>query len=117
MLKVYLHPRCSTCQKAREFLTSHRLHWDEVDITQRPPGKRELQQVLRAYQEDIRKLFNTSGMQYRDLGLKDKLPSMRTQDAIELLSKNGMLVKRPFVVFDHAGLVGFQEKAWRTALL
>ena len=84
-----------------------------MDISQSPPSAAELKQMLASYEGDRRKLFNTSGMQYRELQLKDKLPQMSDAEAIELLSANGMLIKRPFLLDGSGqGLVGFKEDLW-----
>ncbi len=115
-MKYYYHPRCSTCQKAKAFLDAKDLEAHEIDITQKPPSKSELKSMLKYYDGEVRRLFNTSGMQYRELGLKDKLNSMTDKQALELLSKNGMLVKRPFLLFEGGGLVGFKQPEWKKAL-
>jgi arsenate reductase len=86
-------------------------------IRETPPSPSELETALKLLGGDIRKLFNTSGMDYRALGLKDKLPGMNEAQCIELLSKNGNLVKRPFVIGDGIALAGFKPEIWGKALL
>ena len=86
-------------------------------IRETPPDKEELDRALKQLGGDIRKLFNTSGMDYRALGMKEKLPSMSDDEAISLLSKNGNLVKRPFVIGNGVVLTGFKPEAWKDALL
>lgn len=111
---IYVHPKCSTCKNALQFLKS-RLKDDQYtvkDITTTPPSHAELEQMLYAYNGDIKKLFNTSGMHYRELGLSDKLPTVSEKEALNLLSENGMLVKRPFFLGKGIALVGFKEAAW-----
>lgn len=115
-MKLYIHPRCSTCKKAIQFLDDKNLNYTTVDITEHPPSKQELKKMLHHLDGEIRKLFNTSGQLYRELGIKDKLPSMSDEEALQLLVKNGMLVKRPFLLTDDVGLVGFRLQAWQEAL-
>ena len=117
MLKVYHYPKCSTCKNALKWLDAKGIEYTEEDIKAKPPTKAELKAMLAAYEGEVRRLFNTSGMDYRALGLKDKLPGMGEAEAFELLRSNGMLVKRPFVLGDGVGVVGFREKEWETKLL
>jgi len=93
------------------------MEFKEHAIRETPPTKRELETMLEVYKGDIRKLFNTSGMDYRSLGLKDKLPTLDRQEAIQLLTKNGNLVKRPFLLSDSYKTVGFRETDWTSGLL
>lgn len=116
MLKVYHYPKCSTCKNALKWLDAQGIDYVEEDIKAKPPTKAELKEMLVHYDGELRRLFNTSGMDYRALGLKDKLPTMSEKEAFELLRGNGMLVKRPFVLGKGVGLVGFREKAWAEAL-
>jgi len=111
-MKLYQYPNCSTCRKAIKFLEQHGVQYESIDITQQPPSKAELNTMLRSYSGDIRKLFNTSGLQYRELNMKEKLPKMSSDDAIELLSGNGKLIKRPFLVNGDKGIVAFKEEFW-----
>ena len=113
-LKIYQYPNCSTCRKALKFLTANNIPHTPIDITEKPPTKTELKQMLKHQNGDLRKLFNTSGMQYRELKLKDKLPTMTEKEAIDLLSQNGKLIKRPFLLTKTTGFVGFKEDAWQT---
>ena len=115
-LKVYEYKNCDTCRKALKFLSARGIKFSAVPIREHPPGKAELQKMLTQYSGEIRRLFNTSGQDYKALNLKDKLPALSAAEAIELLSKNGNLVKRPFVIAEHGGLVGFKEEEWRTFL-
>lgn len=117
MTKVYFHPRCTTCKKAAAFLDANDIRCSRVDITEQPPSRKELEQMLGYLDGNLRKLFNTSGMQYRDLKIKERLPEMSEHEALALLAENGMLVKRPFLLHDKGGLVGFREAQWREALL
>jgi len=112
-MKFYQYKKCSTCVKAKKFLEANEVEFKEIDITSKPPMKKELKQMLAFYDGNIRKLFNTSGMIYRELSLKDKLPTMSEKEAIDLLSSNGKLVKRPFLLGDNFGQVGFKEDEWK----
>lgn len=112
VLKVYHYPKCSTCKKALAWLDQQGLAYTEEDIKAKPPTQKQLKEMLKFYEGELRRLFNTSGMDYRALGLKDKIPSMPEKEAFELLRSNGMLVKRPFVLGDNVGAVGFREKEW-----
>jgi Spx/MgsR family transcriptional regulator len=111
---IYQYPKCSTCRKAIKFLQENDVQFESIDITVQPPSEQQLQAMLSSYQGDIRKLFNTSGVQYRELKMKDKLPSMNAQQAIELLAGNGKLIKRPFILNKQdQGLVGFKQEQWQ----
>lgn len=110
-MKYYTHPRCSTCKKADSFLEEKGIEVERVDITEHPPSKQELLQALKQVGE-IKKLFNTSGTLYRSLGLKERLPLMTDEEALEILSSQGMLVKRPFLVSDKDIRVGFKAHEW-----
>lgn len=112
-MKLYQYPKCSTCRKAVTFLKEQGLSFDSIDITLQPPSKDELQLMLNSYEGDIRKLFNTSGVQYRELKIKDKISAMQAEEAIELLSGNGKLIKRPFLIKGNSGIVAFKEELWR----
>ncbi len=111
-MKIYVHPRCSTCKNLIKWLDAHDLSYSSIDILETPPSKAELKQMLVHVDGQLRKLFNTSGQLYRELSLKDKLASMSEKEAFELLSSEGMLIKRPFALGDDFGLVGFREKEW-----
>lgn len=111
-MKLYQYPKCSTCRKAIKFLEERGIEYESIDITQQPPTKPELAIMLSSYSGEIRKLFNTSGVQYRELNMKEKLPTMSSQDAIDLLAGNGKLIKRPFLVDGNNGIVAFKEELW-----
>lgn len=114
-LKVYEYANCSTCKKALKFLDAHKAAYEKIDITTHAPSPAELHRML-GYVGDIRKLFNTSGLVYKELKLSEKLPKMSEKDALALLSGNGRLVKRPFVLAENWGTVGFKEDEWKTKL-
>ena len=114
-MKLYQYPKCSTCRKASKFLSSNEIEYQSIDITEQPPTKDELNAMLTSYDGEIRRLFNTSGVQYRELNMKDKLPTMSAEEAIDLLATNGKLIKRPFLLnCAGAGIVGFKEADWQT---
>jgi arsenate reductase len=96
-----------------KFLKEKKVSFQEIPIREQPPTLAELKKMLKDYNGDLRKLFNTSGLDYRKLGLGEKLPTMTLEDSLMLLSKNGNLVKRPFLLTDRGiGLVGFKEEEW-----
>ncbi len=110
--KVYSYKKCSTCVKALKFLDKKKVKADVVDITEQPPTKKELETMLKNYDGELKKLFNTSGVSYRENKIKDKLPTMTKAQALTMLSKDGKLVKRPFVLKGTKGIVGFKEEEW-----
>lgn len=118
MLKVYAYQGCSTCKNALKWLKARGQPFEEKAIRETPPALPELRAMLAAKGGDLRPLFNTSGQDYRALNLKDKLPTLSTEEALALLAENGNLVKRPFAVDEKAGiyLVGFKEAEWQAAL-
>ena len=111
------YPKCSTCQKAKAWLQERGVAFDERDIKQDNPTEQE----LRAWHEKsglpLKRFFNTSGLVYKNLGLKDKLPAMSEEEQIALLASDGMLVKRPLLVADDFVLPGFKPAEWEKALL
>ncbi len=118
MIKFYQYKNCGTCKKAKKFLDSHQISYEDIDITEQPPAISELQQMLAAYENKVRKLFNTSGQLYREFDIKNKLPTMTEQEALSLLHQHGKLIKRPFLIQGaQSGLVGFKEDEWQKALL
>ena len=117
MLKLYAYKGCSTCRYAVKWLNAHQIAFEELAIRETPPSVAELKTMLAAKGGDLRPLFNTSGLDYRALNLKDKLPGMTEAEALKLLSENGNLIKRPFALDAKAGvaLVGFKEPEWLAA--
>lgn len=116
-MKVYTYKNCDTCKKAMKWLKEQDIEFEELPIRTQPPSYAELGEMLAYYGDEHRKLFNTSGMDYRKLDLKTKLPKMTASEALELLSKNGNLVKRPFLLGDGFGLVGFKAAEWEAKVL
>lgn len=111
------YPKCSTCKKAKKWLEDKGIAFEDRHIVENNPTAEELREWIKKSGLDIKRFFNTSGMKYRDLGLKDKLVDMEEEEKLTLLSSDGMLVKRPLVVGDTVVLVGFKEKEWEEALL
>lgn len=119
MISVYAYKGCDTCRKALKWLKERGIPHEVKAIRETPPTVAELKAAVAAVAAvggDLRPLFNTSGGDYRELSLKDKLPGMSAEEAVALLSKNGNLVKRPFVVGDGVVLAGFKEAEWAAVL-
>ena len=106
------YPKCSTCKKAKAWLESNGVAFDDRHIVEENPTAEELKIWWQMSGLPLKKFFNTSGLLYKELQLKDKLPDMSEEEQIELLSTNGMLVKRPLVIGDNFVLVGFKEAEW-----
>ncbi len=111
MLLVH-YPKCSTCQKAKKWLNEKGVEFEERNIKDENPTKEEVKAWHEKSGMPLKKFFNTSGMIYREMQLKDKLPDMTEEEQYELLSTDGMLVKRPILVTDTAVVTGFREKEW-----
>ena len=111
-MQFICYPKCSTCQKARKWLEANHLEFTERHIVEENPSYEELKEWYAESGLPLKKFFNTSGMVYRDLGLKDKLPTMTEDAQLDLLATDGMLVKRPIIVADDSVYVGFKEAEW-----
>jgi arsenate reductase len=112
VIQIYTYEKCDTCRKALRFLAEHGAKPHVVPIREQPPTKAELKRMLAFVGGDLRRLFNTSGRDYKELGMKDRLPKLSEAEALDLLSKNGNLVKRPFLLTERNGTVGFNEVEW-----
>ncbi|MGN0497020.1 MAG: arsenate reductase family protein [Lachnospiraceae bacterium] len=110
------YPRCSTCQKARKWLEGHNITFTQRHIVEDNPSYEELKEWYEKSGLPLKKFFNTSGNVYKDMKLKDKLPTMDGEEQLKLLASNGMLVKRPIVVNEDTILVGFKEAEWEEKL-
>lgn len=110
------YPKCTTCQKARAFLDSRGAAYDLRDIKLENPTAEELRRWHQLSGLPLKRFFNTSGLQYKALGLKDKLPEMSEADQLALLATDGMLVKRPLLVGDDFVLTGFRPAEWEAKL-
>ena len=106
------YPKCSTCKKAKEYLNKRNIKYEERDIVLDKLSYKEIENIIEKSGKDIKSLFNTSGLKYRELGLKDKLNNFSFDEKIKLLSSDGMLVKRPILIDDNFVLIGFKEKEW-----
>ena len=111
------YPKCSTCQKAKKWLDEHGIEYTERHIAEENPTYDELQAWYKKSGFPLKKFFNTSGLVYKEMQLKDKLPSMSEEGQLKLLATNGMLVKRPMVITNDKVLVGFKEAEWEGTLL
>ena len=117
MLKFICYPKCTTCQKAKKWLDENHMEYDLRDIKTDRPVLEELTAWYKMSGLPLKRFFNTSGLLYKSLALKDKLPAMTEDEMLSLLSTDGMLVKRPILVGDDFVLVGFKEAEWKQALL
>ncbi len=106
------YPKCTTCKKAKKWLDDNGVKYEDRDIKLQNPSYDELKEFYEKSGLDIKKFFNTSGMLYRDMELKDKLPNMSVEEQLQLLATDGMLVKRPLVVKGDLVLTGFKETEW-----
>ena len=111
------YPKCSTCQRAKKWLDTHHITYTERHIVEENPTYDELKEWYERSGLPLKKFFNTSGMLYKEMKLKDKLPEMSEEEQIKLLATNGMLVKRPLVVDEDKVLVGFKEAEWKEKLI
>ena len=110
------YPKCTTCQKAKKWLQERNAVFSERNIKTENPTKEELAQWYRESALPLKRFFNTSGLLYKEMGLKDKLPDMSEEEQLALLATDGMLVKRPIVAGGGVVLVGFKEKEWEAAI-
>ena len=115
MLFVY-YPKCSTCQKAKKWLNEQNIEYTERYIVDNNPSYEELKEWYNKSGLPLKRFFNTSGLLYKEMQLKDKLPTMSEEEQLKLLATNGMLVKRPLVVNGDTVLVGFKEAEWAEKL-
>ena len=111
-MKYICYPKCSTCKKAQAWLDAKGLNYELRDIKEDKPSREELVEWYRKSGLPLKRFFNTSGLQYKALGLKDKLPTMSEEEQLDLLATDGMLVKRPIAVGEDFVLVGFKEAEW-----
>ncbi|MCL4131905.1 UNVERIFIED_CONTAM: hypothetical protein GTU68_067396 [Idotea baltica] len=111
-MKIYTYKNCDSCRKATKWLRAQKIEFEEIPIRETPPSVAELKLMLGFLNGELKRLFNTSGQDYRSMGLKDSLPSMSESDALKLLSENGNLVKRPFLLTYVSGTVGFKDAEW-----
>lgn len=107
------YPKCSTCKKAKKFLDNKKIEYFDRNIVSNNPTKSELDKWIKLSKKDIHKFFNTSGIKYRELNLKETLKELTYEEKLDILSSDGMLVKRPLLVLENDVLVGFKESEWK----
>ena len=116
MIKFICYPKCTTCQRAKKWLDDNKIEYELRDIKLDNPSLEELTEWYNKSGLPIKKFFNTSGLLYKSLDLKNKLPEMSEYEMLKLLATDGMLVKRPLLIGDDFVLVGFKETEWKTSL-
>ena len=116
MLKFICYPKCTTCQKARKWLDDNKIEYEFRDIKLDNPTLDELTEWYKESGLPLKKFFNTSGLLYKSLDLKNKLPTMSENEMLKLIASDGMLVKRPLLIGDSFVLVGFKEAEWSATL-
>lgn len=117
MVQFICYPKCTTCQKAERWLEENRISYALRDIKENRPTLEELKKWYRLSGKPLKSFFNTSGLLYKSMQLKDRLPSMSEDEQLTLLATDGMLVKRPLLITDADILIGFREMEWRTLLV
>lgn len=116
MIKFICYPKCTTCKKAQKWLDENNIEYTLRDIKEDNPSFEELANWYETSEQPIKKYFNTSGLLYKSMELKNKLPDMSDDEKLKLLSSDGMLVKRPLLVSDDFVLIGFKENEWKEKL-
>lgn len=116
MISFICYPKCTTCQKAKKWLDDNNVEYALRDIKNDNPCKEELSEWYKKSGLPLRKFFNTSGLLYKSMELKNRLPDMTDEEMLTLLATDGMLVKRPLLIGDDTVLVGFKEKEWAVLL-
>lgn len=115
-MKVYCYPKCTTCKKALKWLDEQGKEYELIDIKEDNPSREVLKEAYEKSGFPLKRFFNTSGLKYKELKLKDRLPEMSEDEQLELLATDGMLVKRPLVIKDGVVLTGFKEAEWAEKL-
>lgn len=110
------YPKCSTCKRAKKYLEEKNINFKDRNIITETPSKKELETWIKKYDIKLDKLYNTSGMKYRELNLKEKRQKMTEEEQLTLLSSDGMLIKRPILITEKALLTGFREQEWKKVL-
>ena len=110
------YPKCTTCRRAKKWLEENKIDFDDRDIKLNNPSKEELKEWLKKSNLEIKKFFNTSGVLYREKGMKDKVKVLSEDELLDILSEDGMMVKRPLIIGDNEVLVGFKEAEWEEKL-
>ena len=117
MIKFVCYPKCTTCQKAMKWLDDNKIEYEFRDIKEDNPSFDELSVWYKMSGLQLKKFFNTSGLLYKSMELKDKLPTMSEEEQLKLLATDGMLVKRPLVIGENFVLIGFKESEWSEKLI
>lgn len=112
MTKIYCYPRCTTCQKVTKYLDAKSVEYEYINIKENNPDKETLRSLWQKSGLELKKFFNTSGILYREMELSKKLGTMSDEEKLDLLSTDGMLVKRPILITENTVLVGFKENDW-----
>ena len=107
------YPKCTTCKKAKKWLEENKIEFEDRNIIEETPTIEELTEWIKSNELDIKKWFNTSGLKYKELNLKEKLPNMSDEEKIKLLASDGMLIKRPLLITDKGIYIGFKEEKWK----
>ena len=107
------YPKCSTCQKAKKWLQENNIEFQDRHILEQTPTVKELEKWIKQSNKEIKKWFNTSGLKYKELKLKEKLSTMSDEEKIELLASDGMLIRRPILVLDDKVFIGFRAEEWK----
>ena len=110
------YPKCSTCKKAKKWLEDNKIEFEDRHIVENNPTEDELKEWIRKSEKEIKKWFNTSGLKYKELNLKDKLSNMTDEEKVKTLASDGMLVKRPIFISQKGILIGFKEEEWEKVL-
>lgn len=110
------YPKCSTCKKALKLLNDSNIKYIDRDIIKNNPKEEELKKWIKQSKKEIKKFFNTSGIKYRELNLKEKINTMTDEEKIKILSSDGMLVKRPLLITENNVLIGFKEDEWKNTI-
>lgn len=111
-LRVYEYKQCGTCRKALKYLDEQGIPYERIPIRDQPPTRSELQHMLKVLKGERKRMFNTSGGDYKAMNMKDRLPSLSDEEALALLAEHGNLIKRPFVIQGKDGVVGFKSDEW-----
>lgn len=116
-LTFYWYPKCGTCRNAKKWLDAHHLSYEEVHIVEQPPSREQLQELYQKSGLELKRFFNTSGLKYRELGIKDKINTASEDELLDLLASDGMLVKRPILTDGERVTVGFKEEEFEKTWL
>lgn len=110
------YPKCTTCQRAKKWLNDNNIRFEVRHIVEQTPSAEELERWIKLSNKEVKKWFNTSGLKYKELNLKEKLCNMTEKEKIELLASNGMLIKRPLLITKNTVLIGFKQEEWEDEL-